>query len=99
MNQNSQRHFPLSRRDWLRSAGLGFGMAPLADLLARDSGHIAQKGHFAAKAKAVIYLFMHGGPSQVDTFDPKPALARYHGQRPPASNIRTERGTGPEPRS
>ena len=50
--------------------------------------------HFAPKAKHVIHLFMNGGPSQVDTFDPKPALAKYHGQRPDTANRKTERRTG-----
>lgn len=50
--------------------------------------------HFPAKAKHVIHLFMNGGPSQVDTFDPKPALDRYHGEMLPVGNLRTERKTG-----
>ncbi|MEQ1830274.1 MAG: DUF1501 domain-containing protein, partial [Pirellula sp.] len=53
---------------------------------------------FAAKAKAVIHLFMNGGPSQVDTFDPKPALDKLHGQ-PVPNNLRTERETGAAYRS
>ena len=53
---------------------------------------------FAAKAKAVIHLFMNGGPSQVDTFDPKPALDKHHGQ-PVPNNLRTERETGTAYRS
>src|SRR5437879_11276562 len=50
--------------------------------------------HFPAKAKRVIHLFMNGGPSHVDTFDPKPTLAKYAGQRLPSGNLRTERKTG-----
>src|SRR5205823_5384200 len=50
--------------------------------------------HFPAKAKHNIVLFMVGGPSQLDLFDPKPALARYAGQRPDSVNLRTERVTG-----
>ena len=84
----------LSRRDWLRHAGGGIGSLALASLLARDGWlHAAQPAtanplaprapHFPAKAKAVIYLFMHGGPSHVDTFDPKPALTKFDGQPPP----------------
>ena len=84
----------LSRRDWLRHAGGGIGSMALASLLARDGWlHAAQPAvanplaprapHFPAKAKAVIYLFMHGGPSHVDTFDPKPALTKFDGQPPP----------------
>src|SRR5947207_8565398 len=56
-------------------------MLALRDLLAGDT---TRRPHFPAKAKAVIYLFMHGGPSQVDTFDPKPALKKLDGQTPPA---------------
>jgi len=56
---------------------------------------LAPRGpHFPAKAKRVIHLFMNGGPSHVDTFDPKPALAKYAGQRLPSGNLRTERKTG-----
>jgi Protein of unknown function (DUF1501) len=51
-------------------------------------------GQFPAKAKHNIVLFMPGGPSQLDLFDPKPALEKYAGQRPPAANLRTERTTG-----
>ena len=50
--------------------------------------------HFPAKAKHVIHLFMNGGPSHVDTFDPKPALDKYAGQNLPTENLRTERKTG-----
>src|SRR5947209_5550379 len=50
--------------------------------------------HFPAKAKRVIFLFMNGGPSHVDTFDPKPALAKYAGKPLPMENLRTERKTG-----
>ena len=49
--------------------------------------------HFPAKAKHVIHLFMNGGPSHVDTFDPKPALVKYAGQRPPGADLKTERQT------
>ncbi|MCZ2342811.1 MAG: DUF1501 domain-containing protein [Bacteroidales bacterium] len=50
--------------------------------------------HFAAKAKRVIHIFANGGPSQVDTFDPKPALRKYDGKSLPATNLKTERKTG-----
>ncbi len=50
--------------------------------------------HFPVKAKRVIHLFMNGGASQVDTFDPKPLLEKYHGQPLPSPNLRTERKTG-----
>ncbi len=50
--------------------------------------------HFPGKAKQVVHLFMNGGPSHVDTFDPKPMLAKYHGKTLPGPNLRTERKTG-----
>src|SRR5438128_6168503 len=74
----------LNRRQWLQQAGLGFGMLALNELLAREAPLAPKSPHFAAKARSVIYLFMHGGPSQVDTFDPKPALDKRDGQAPPA---------------
>jgi hypothetical protein len=74
---------PLSRREFLRTSGLGCGTLALAHLLARD-GRLAaaeRKPHFAPKAKAVIWLFMTGGPSHVDTFDYKPELQKRDGQK------------------
>jgi Protein of unknown function (DUF1501) len=83
---------PISRRDMLARCANGFGAVALAALLG-ESGYGADgspKGdfdpmapkppHYPAKAKNVIFLFMDGGPSQVDTFDPKPRLDREHGQ-------------------
>jgi hypothetical protein len=80
---------PHTRRDFLRRAGGGFGTVALAGLLDR-AGELdaaeslnplaAKKPHFAAKAKAVIWLFMNGGPSQVDTWDYKPELVKRDGQ-------------------
>ena len=49
---------------------------------------------FPAKAKQVVHLFMNGGPSHVDTFDPKPMLTKYHGKTLPGPTLRTERKTG-----
>jgi hypothetical protein len=50
--------------------------------------------HFPGRAKRVIHFFLNGGPSHVDTFDPKPLLARYNGQPLPMENLRMERKTG-----
>ncbi|MFT5129698.1 MAG: hypothetical protein ACI8W8_003326, partial [Rhodothermales bacterium] len=72
-------HTPLDRRQWLQQAGSGFGMLGLADLMANaDSGNpmSARSGHFAPRAKRVIWIFVNGGPSHVDTWDYKPALSR-----------------------
>ena len=82
---------PQSRRAWLRAAGLGFGGVSLAALLASEViaqaadqsklGPLAPRApNFAPRAKRVIFLFMHGGPSSVDTFDPKERLTRDHGK-------------------
>ncbi|HMC89914.1 MAG TPA: DUF1501 domain-containing protein [Gemmataceae bacterium] len=52
-----------------------------------------RKPHFPARAKQVVHLFMNGGPSHVDTFDPKPLLDKFHGKPLPSTNLRTERKT------
>ncbi|NUN97893.1 MAG: DUF1501 domain-containing protein, partial [Candidatus Omnitrophica bacterium] len=83
-----------SRREFLRLTGQGFGSIALAGLLSHEglisTSHAATRGpnplephppHFAAKAKSVIWLFMNGGPSQVDTFDYKPELEKRDGVR------------------
>ena len=80
----------ITRREALRKAGNGFGLLGLAHLLgepgtASTVSHAAAP-HFAPKAKQVIFLFLNGGPSQVDTFDPKPALEKYHGQLMPGAD-------------
>ena len=76
--------------------GLAAAMGPEALAAAEGSGPLAAKApHFPARAKRVIHLWMNGGPSQVDTFDPKPALAKYAGQRPEQTvKLTTERKTG-----
>jgi hypothetical protein len=84
--------------------GTGLGMLGLTGLLA-DSGWLSgaepastplarRSPHFPAKAKHVIHVYLNGGPSQVDTFDPKPLLAKYEGQKLPTGNLTTERQTG-----
>src|ERR1700730_7283734 len=78
----------VTRRDILARAGHGFGALALSSLLeanSRVNPLAAKPPHFAPKAKSVIFLFMVGGPSQVDTFDPKPALEKYNGQPLPPS--------------
>jgi hypothetical protein len=91
----------LNRRDMLARAGTGLGMLGLTSLLADEGLLAAESGgsltarssHFPGKAKRVIHFFCNGGPSHVDTFDPKPALAKYAGQ-PLPETLRTERKTG-----
>ncbi|MEM9018482.1 MAG: DUF1501 domain-containing protein, partial [Verrucomicrobiota bacterium] len=69
----------LNRRSWLGATALGFGQVAFQSLLGADSS----QSHFPARAKRVIFLFMKGGPSHIDTFDPKPLLDRDHGKPPP----------------
>lgn len=96
----------IDRRTMLQSSGVGLGMLGLAGLVSNpgsvafaqgtDSGKqpLAPKlPHFAAKAKRVVHFFLNGGPSHVDTFDPKPMLAKFAGQ-PIPSPLPTERKTG-----
>jgi hypothetical protein len=88
----SDSPFPslLSRREMLRRAGAGFGLLGLAGALdsagllgtAQASASSALLPHFAPRAKRVIFLFMNGAPSHVDTFDPKPALKKHEGEKP-----------------
>src|SRR4051812_43972330 len=79
----------LSRRDLLARCGLGFGTLALAGLLADEGQLHAEEQPVRpdpkAKAKSVIFLFMGGGPSQIDTFDPKPLLQRLSDQPVPES--------------
>src|SRR5215472_3274271 len=72
----------MNRREWLCRSGMGFGALALSSMLeATEKSPLAAKAPpEMARAKAVIYLFMHGGVSHVDTFDPKPELTRRNGQ-------------------
>ncbi len=75
----------VSRRAMLTRAGAGFGLLPLTGLLQQQTSASQESQplpHFAPKAKRVIFLFMNGAPSHVDTFDPKPKLAEVEGQQP-----------------
>ncbi|MDZ4404051.1 DUF1501 domain-containing protein [Prosthecobacter sp.] len=82
----------LTRRQLFGRASAGIGGAALATLLGEGRSFAAP--HFAPKAKRVIYLFMHGGPSQLDLFDHKPGLKKLHGQEFPASVLGDQRLTG-----
>ena len=97
-----------SRRDFLARAGLGFGGLALSAMLAEDEARgeapeidplrplAPRSPHFAARADRVIFLFMEGGPSHIDLFDPKPELTKRHGQPLPASfgKVFTPMGVG-----
>src|SRR6266566_7828469 len=98
---------PITRREMLCRCGTGMGALALTSLMgqaglltpqvqaAEGTNPLTPKyPHFPARAKRVIHLFMNGGPSQVDTFDPKPALAKHAGKPLARENLRTERRTG-----
>jgi hypothetical protein len=97
---------PFPRRELLQRAGMGMAWLGAASLLAAE-GEAAAVGppavpldlavrppHFAPRARAVIHIFANGGPSHVDTFDPKPALEKYSGRELPVGPLKTERRTG-----
>jgi hypothetical protein len=87
----------ITRREMLARAGAGFGALGLRTLFGATpvEGTLApREPHFPARAKHVIYLFLNGGPSHVDTFDPKPMLTKHHGTPAPGGNLKTERKTG-----
>jgi hypothetical protein len=90
--------FGQGRRDFLRRSGVGIGSLALAGLCQQEAaraGGMSKEGtHFPATARSVIHVFLNGGMSQVDTFDPKPELTKRHGQKLPFGNLQTERRTG-----
>jgi len=100
-DQSSIPRLPVTRRQMLERCGLGFGAWALADLLSQTTAQAGSQNpllphaaHFPAKAKRVIHIFLNGGASHVDTFDPKPALAKYAGKELPGGTLPTERKTG-----
>src|SRR5437588_12976013 len=97
----------LTRREFLCRCGMGMGALSLATFFggveelaasARAEEAVSplmpKPAQFPARARHVIHIFANGGPSHVDTFDPKPALRKYAGQPLPTPNLRTERKTG-----
>src|SRR5215218_67254 len=91
----SHKRLARSRRDFLANAGSGLGALAFASLLAENSAQAAgpsvadplrpKPPHHTPTAKSVIWLFMEGGPSHIDLFDPKPELTKLNGQPMPAS--------------
>ena len=98
MNPSESLALAMTRRQFFRSSASGIGAAALGSLIGPSlfgsGGDVLGKPHFAPKAKRVIYLFMHGGPSQLDLFDHKPNLRARHGQDLPESVRGTQRLTG-----
>src|SRR2546423_15693596 len=95
-SEKSEKSAALSRRHMIQSLCGGLGGVGLTALLGTRQADAAALGHYAApmlpaKAKQVIFLFMAGGPSQIDMFDPKPLLVKYQGERPDSGNFRPER--------
>jgi hypothetical protein len=87
---------PLGRRNFLANVGSGMGLLALRAIAdEQPSNPLAPiKPAFKPKAKRLIHLFMNGGPSQIDSFDPKPLLAKYAGKPIPGPKLLTERPTG-----
>src|ERR1043165_3133794 len=95
-----------TRGDFLCRCGMGMGAVSLAALFseaglllpaqaAQNINPLSGKApHFQAKAKRVVHFFLNGGPSHVDTFDPKPVLEKYAGKPLPSGHLKTERKTG-----
>jgi len=100
MSNHTPEHvddFCLSRRGFLQRCGLGFGAWGLASLLSQSAHATAMAPgapHFAPRAKRVVHIFFNGGLSHIDSFDPKPELAKYAGNDLPMKNLKTERPTG-----
>ena len=86
----------MTRREAIKLMGAGFGAVGLAQVLhAKEGSPLAPRApHFPAKAKNVIFLYLNGGLSHVDTFDPKPALAKMDGKPLPGPKIKTDSATG-----
>jgi hypothetical protein len=102
MSENARADGALSRRELLRRGGMGMGAVALSDLMGRLgaqetalSDPLAPKTPpLPARAKRVVHLFANGGPSHIDTFDPKPALRKYEGKPLPLERFSTERRAG-----
>ncbi len=86
----------ISRRDMLRRMCAGFGVVGLAGLIGPQSlfAAAARQPHFTPRARRIIFLFMNGGPSHVDTFDPKPALKAHAGEKPSGELYKKNKGSG-----
>ena len=87
----------MTRREALRIMGAGFGSVGFAGVAGAATGNATlatQQPHFAPKAKHVIFLFLNGGLSQVDTFDPKPMLDKHDGEPKPGPKVKTDRAAG-----
>jgi len=100
-HQLNPEHLALTRRELLQRCGMGFGALALGNLVGTKPAAAAATDpllphapHYSAKAKHIIHIFMNGGPSHVDTFDPKPALEKYAGKELPGGTLPTERKTG-----
>ncbi|MEZ6041863.1 MAG: DUF1501 domain-containing protein [Planctomycetaceae bacterium] len=99
MNEpGKQKPHIIGRRQFLSRSGMGIGSLALAGLLsddgrAEDQPLTAGRTHFEGPAQHVIHVFLNGGMSQVDTFDPKPELTKRGGQMLPFDNLQTERKT------
>ena len=103
MSEGQNRLCSVSRRAFLLRSGLGLGLLGLGGVCADEQSSLAMNGldpltpkptHLAPRAKRIIQIFLNGGLSHVDSFDPKPMLSKYHGKPLPSPNLITERPTG-----
>src|SRR6058998_837000 len=103
--RNAVLNAPMTRRGALQKIGGGFGLVGLSAMTCQSLANAATSApaanplsvkapHYPAKAKNVIFLFLNGGVSHMDTFDPKPMLAKYHGKPLPGGNPATSNTTG-----
>jgi hypothetical protein len=106
-HKTDPQNLALTRREFLCRCGMGMGalsmasvlnaagfLAPAANAQSYVSPLVPKAPQFPAKARRVIHIFANGGPSHVDTFDPKPQLQKYAGKKLPMDNLKTERRTG-----
>src|SRR3954465_6060470 len=102
---NHKSRNPVTRREALRKVGNGFGMMAFAGMLGESLSRAGTVVHpdgnlgvaqldYPQKVKRVIFLFMNGGLSTIDSFDPKPMLTKFDGQPLPGNQVKTERRTG-----
>src|SRR5947209_3410618 len=89
---NTDRTF--NRREALRRVGSGFGMMAFAGMLERSVARAGTQLDYPQRVKRIVFLFMNGGLSSVDSFDPKPMLDKFDGKPLPGGSVKTERATG-----
>jgi len=99
-NFTTPGEYVTSRREFLKRSGMGFGAMGLLGMFGSQEAGAAvnpmmpRQPQFRPRAYRVVHIFMNGGMSHIDTFDPKPELTKLHGEKLPMDNLKTERPTG-----